>query len=220
MTVSIVVSVLWIAMAVAFPQNLVDVSQVESRWVIDMKYATTDNFTKTKLYPVAKCLVLTPVASQLKRVQAYLDRKHAGMVLMFKDCYRPLSVQKALWQVVKGTSLQQYVANPAKGSIHNYGAAVDLTLADANGKELDMGTPYDSFTQLAQPRYERRFLRSGALTPQEIANRRMLRRAMKHAGFRGLRNEWWHFDGIPRKVLKKRYRLLDVPLDGAPAPRR
>ena len=165
------------------------------------------------MYPVARCVVLSGVGEQLKKAQAYLDEKHQGLRLMFKDCYRPLSVQKVMWKVVKGTSQQRYVANPRRGSIHNYGAAVDLTLADAEGKEIDMGTPYDSFTKLAEPRHEKRFLRSGKLTKSQVSMRRVLRAAMRHAGFRGLRNEWWHFDGIPRGVLKKRHKILDVPLD-------
>ena len=204
---------LWVVLQVASAPPLVDVTAIDSRWGIDIKYATTDNFVHKRLYPVARCVVLAPVAQQLKKAQAYLDQNHGGFRLLFKDCYRPLSVQKQMWEVVKGTPQRKYVADPKRGSIHNYGAAVDLTLADAAGAEVDMGTPYDSFTKRAQPRYEARFLRTGALTQKQVRMRRILRKAMKHGGFRGLRNEWWHFDGIPRRILKKHHRILDIPLD-------
>ncbi|MEL6546978.1 MAG: M15 family metallopeptidase [Myxococcota bacterium] len=201
--------------------HLVDVTELDSRWVLDIRYATTDNFTGQVLYPTARCLLRPAVAQMLVQAQGYLDEKHPGFVFRLKDCYRPQSVQRAMWEVVKGTPDQSYVANPYSktGSVHNYGAAVDLTLNGPDGKEADMGTPYDSFQKLAQPRHEPRFLAQGKLTQAQLDNRLRLRAAMRHGGFRIIRNEWWHFDALQGAALRKRYKILDVPLDSSELPK-
>lgn len=195
--------------------ELVDATAIEPRWKLDVRYATTDNFTGQVLYPVARCVLRREVAEMLKKAQGYLDQKHPGYVFRLKDCYRPRSVQVRMWNVVKGTPSQGYVANPhgATGSVHNYGAAVDLTLNGPDGEEVDMGTPYDSFQRLAQPRYEDEYLRAGKLSEQQVVHRRILRSAMRHAGFRPIRNEWWHFDAFQGRALRARYSIMDIPLN-------
>ncbi|MEL6339101.1 MAG: M15 family metallopeptidase [Myxococcota bacterium] len=195
--------------------ELVDATAIEPRWKLDVRYATSDNFTGQVLYPVARCVLRREVAEMLKKAQSYLDREHPGYVFRLKDCYRPRSVQVRMWKVVKGTPSQGYVANPygTTGSVHNYGAAVDLTLNGPEGEEVDMGTPYDSFQRLAQPRYEDEYLRAGKLSKQQVAHRRILRSAMRHAGFRPIRNEWWHFDAFQGRALRARYSIMDIPLD-------
>ena len=196
--------------------ELVDVTTLDKRWILDVKYATEDNFTKSVLYPVARCLLRPPVAAMLQKAQAHLDREGGGYVFLIKDCYRPVSVQKKMWEVVKDTPMKNYVANPygRTGSVHNYGCAVDLTLADRDGKEVDMGTPYDHLGILAQPRHEERFVKEGKLTQTQVDNRRVLRRAMTQGGgFKILRNEWWHFDAWQGKTLRAKYGKLDIPLD-------
>ena len=197
---------------------LVDILRFDDRFGLDIRYATTENFFNQKVYPVARCLVRPSVAKKMTVAQAWLDAHHPGLRLLFKDCYRPHSVQHVLWNAVKGTSKAQYVANPHRrtGSIHSYGAAVDLTLADAEGRELDMGTPYDHLGRLAQPRYEERYLANGKLTRGQVQSRRILRRAMKHAGMRGIRNEWWHFNEGTAKQVRRRYRRLDISLEAIP----
>ncbi|MBI5509472.1 MAG: M15 family metallopeptidase [Deltaproteobacteria bacterium] len=193
---------------------LVDAKDLDVRFVIDIRYATSDNFMHQKLYPVARCLLRPEVGAMLGRAQRYLDQHHHGYVLMLKDCYRPHSVQLQMWAVVKGTPQQAYVADPTPGSVHNFGAAVDLTLADAGGHEVDMGTPYDFFGPLAEPRHEERLLKEGKLTAAEVAARKMLRDAMvKGGGFKAIPNEWWHFDAWQGKALRAKYEILDVPLD-------
>ncbi len=197
--------------------ELVDPTQLEPRLLLDIKYATRDNFTGEKLYPVARCLLRPAVADMLVRAQHYLDAHHPDYVLLLKDCYRPESIQRRMWQVVAGTPMQGYVANPSSktGSVHNYGAAVDLTLSK-DGHEVDMGTPYDHLGVLAQPRYEERFVGEGKLTSQQVANRKVLRDAMvQGGGFKMIRNEWWHFDALQGVALRARYSKLDVPLDEA-----
>lgn len=195
--------------------DLVDVSTLDERFRFDIKYATEDNFFGKKVYPVARCLLRREVAQMVVKAQKWLDANAPGYVLLFKDCYRPNHVQHVLWDAVKGTKKARYVANPntKTGSIHSYGAAVDLTLAGPDGKEVDMGTAYDHLGKLAEPRHEEKFLAEGKLTKKQVEQRRRLRKAMtKGGGFRIIRNEWWHFNAAPSKVIRKRYQRLDVPL--------
>lgn len=114
-----------------------------------------------------------------------------------------------MWEIVRGTDKQKYVANPKTGSIHNYGCAVDLSIVDENGKELDMGTPFDYFGDLAQPRFEKKFLEEGKLTRTQIKNRQLLRHVMQKSGFQGILSEWWHFNGYPRKYVKEHYTIIE-----------
>jgi zinc D-Ala-D-Ala dipeptidase len=195
--------------------QLVDPTQLEPRFVLDITYATPNNFTGQTLYPVARCLLRPEVSDMLLRAQRWLDAHAQGHVLMLKDCYRPEHIQKRMWDVVKGTDKAAYVANPYKGtgSVHNYGAAVDLTLAK-DGHEIDMGTPYDHLGLLAEPRHEARFLVEGKLTRAQVDNRVLLRRAMTlGGGFLSLKNEWWHFDALQGEALRKKYEKLDVPIE-------
>lgn len=201
--------------------DLVDVAALDQRFRFDIRYATEDNFFGKKVYPEARCLLRREVAGQVVRAQAWLDRHHAGYVLLFKDCYRPDSVQGVLYDAVRGTSKARYVADPKTrtGSIHSYGAAVDLTLAGPDGREVDMGTPYDHLGRRAEPRLEKRLLRQGKLTSSQVVNRRLLRRAMvKGGGFSMIRNEWWHFNAAPAREIRKKYRRLDVPFSSVPRP--
>lgn len=213
-------ALLMLLVAVEPRPDLVDVTTLDPKFLLDIKYATTDNFFEKKVYPEARCLLVRSAAEKMVSAQRWLDEHHPGLRLMFKDCYRPHHVQKVMWDAVKGTPKARYVANPhtATGSLHGYGAAVDLTLADAAGEELDMGTPYDHLGPLAEPRHEARFLKEGKLTPAQVKNRRILRRAMRNGGkMRGILREWWHFNEHPKGVIRKKYRRLDVPFSAYPA---
>lgn len=149
--------------------------------MVDIRYATTNNFMKQKVYDCGKCYLRPSVAKALSKVQAELKKKGLGLKVF--DCYRPKGFQQRLWDIKPNAS---YVTPPWKGSQHSRGAAVDLTLVDAQGKELDMGTPYDSFEKKAH--YDFTDL------PREILDRRrLLRSVMTKYGFRGIRTEWWHF---------------------------
>lgn len=199
--------------------DLVDVTRLSSALSLDIRYATPDNFFGKKVYPVARCLLRRPVADMLVRAQERLSRAKPGHHLLLKDCYRPHSIQFVLWDAVKGTPRSAYVANPnAKGgSIHSYGAAVDVTIAAPGGRELDMGTPYDFLGREAEPRHEAELLASGRLTEAQVANRRVLRDAMvSGGGFRRIPNEWWHFDAATREEVRRRFSRLDVPLEQVP----
>jgi D-alanyl-D-alanine dipeptidase len=208
----------FLLLILAAEPQLVDVATLDPRFLLDIKYATTDNFFGQKVYPEPRCFLVESVAEKMVAAQRWLDRRHAGLRLMFKDCYRPHSVQLVMWEAVKGTPKARYVANPhnAVGSIHSYGAAVDVTLADAQGRELDMGTPYDHLGVLAEPRHEAKFLEEGKLTKTEVENRRILRRAMRASGMHGLLNEWWHFNEHSPRVIRKKYPRLDVPFSALP----
>lgn len=197
------------------PPALIDVAALAPHLRFDIRYATPDNFTKQQLYPVARCLLRPEVAAMVVAAQQHLDVQAQGYVLLLKDCYRPESVQKRMWEVVKGTPLQAYVANPYSktGSVHTYGCAADVTLADRSGQEVDMGTAYDHLGILAEPRHEKRFVAEGKLTREQIERRQILRSAMTRAGFKGLAHEWWHFDAWQGAALRQRYQRLDLPLE-------
>lgn len=148
----------------------------------DVRYATANNFTKRVLYPNDSLRLRRDVALALADAQRRVARD--GYRIRIFDAYRPLSVQRALWAIVPD---ERYVADPAKGSRHNRGCAVDITLCDATGNELDFGTPYDDFT-------ERAHATCTDLPDDILARRRYLQRVMSEAGFDVLPTEWWHFD--------------------------
>jgi D-alanyl-D-alanine dipeptidase len=191
------------AAATAEPPGFVDVATAAPSVRLDLRYATTDNFTHQVVYPAAQCLLRREVAERLRRVQAALEPRGLGLEVW--DCYRPLSVQRRFWALVPDP---RYVADPAKGSRHNRGAAVDLTLVDAAGRELDMGTGFDDFS----PRSHRD---ARDLSAAARAHRATLEAAMAAQGFVGMPTEWWHFDAGDWK----RYPIADVPLAAAPQAR-
>lgn len=161
----------------------VDIQALEPTIRVELRYATANNFMHRPVYPsIARCYLRLPVAEQLRAVQRELRSQGLGLKLF--DCYRPRPVQRLLWAVVPD---ERYVANPAKGSRHSSGAAVDLTLVDGRGSELPMPTPYDDFTERAHRSYQR-------LPAAALANRERLAAAMVRHGFVPLPTEWWHFD--------------------------
>lgn len=173
-----------------------DIREVAPSVRIEIRYSTPRNFAKRVLYPAGLCLLRKTVALRLNAVQRDLERKRLGLKVW--DCYRPLSVQKILWEAFPD---ENYVAHPKKGSRHNRGAAVDVTLVDAQGRELPMPTDYDDFTERAH--------RGHAQAPPEQArNAKLLEEAMSAHGFKGLPTEWWHFDALEWES----YGLLDVPI--------
>lgn len=177
---------------------------------IDLRYATTKNFVGKNLYGRFNRAFLHRIAAaKLATAEQNLRRDYPKYRLVIFDALRPRSVQYLLWEQVKGTDKQTYVANPAGGSIHNFGFAVDISVLDENGKELDMGTPYDDFTPLSQPQREERYLKEGMLTEAQVRNRRILRKAMEDAGFLQLPVEWWHYDALPKSEVRSRYKIVE-----------
>jgi len=180
------------------PYNLVEVtSETIPGIVIELPYATTDNSFERQFYPENRCYLLQPTAEKLAKVQAELQAQ--GMGIKIWDGYRPLEVQRQLWKVMPDP---QYVADPAKGSRHNRGCAVDITLVDSQGQELEMPTGYDDFSPAASATY---------LKVSETAanNRKLLFQVMHKHGFRVLDSEWWHFDSDGWEE----HPVLDVQMD-------
>ncbi|MBX7148993.1 D-alanyl-D-alanine dipeptidase [bacterium] len=178
-------------------EPLVDVEEVDPTILVDIRYATTNNFTGKILYPSAKCLLRQSVAEKLSMVQQEL--LDLGYGLKIWDAYRPHSIQKILWDHMPD---ERYVCHPHQGSMHNRGAAVDVTLVDKDGNELEMPTAFDEFCEKAHRSYQN-------LPPPILKNRQLLEGMMKQFGFTGLATEWWHFncDG------GEHYSILDTPLD-------
>ena len=158
-----------------------DIGLLAPSIVLDLKYATTDNFVKTQMYDCARCFLRPPVARRILAIHQLLQKQGYGLKMF--DCYRPRPIQQKLWDKVPDP---RYVANPAKGSMHNRGGAVDLTIIDAKGEELDMGTGFDYFGPEAYHTYTKH--------SEEIAqNRKLLKETMEKFGFRSIRTEWWHY---------------------------
>jgi D-alanyl-D-alanine dipeptidase len=142
------------------------------------------------------------------KASAMLSVLKPGWKIVIFDALRPLSAQKELWEAVRGTANWKYVATPGGTSLHNYGLAIDVTLEDEYGNRLDMGSDYDEFSQISEPRHEEAMLREGKLTSLQVANRRFLRDIMKRAGWRTIKNEWWHFEALRREHVKGKYKLI------------
>ncbi|MCB1307100.1 MAG: M15 family metallopeptidase [Leptospiraceae bacterium] len=176
----------------------------------DLRYATENNFMGENLYKnFTRCYLHREAAAKLRQAAAELQQSRPGWKLLIFDCLRPRSVQRKLFEFVRGTPQQPYVADPDQGSIHNYGFAVDLSLLDANSNELDMGTHFDSFDALSEPRLEREHIRTGRLTTAQHANRLILRKIMTAAGFIQLPNEWWHYDALPGHKVRAHYEIVE-----------
>lgn len=171
--------------------------------VLDIRYATADNFTHRAVYPSARCFLRADVARRLLAAQKELRRQ--GLGLKIYDCYRPFRVQEAFWKLVPD---ENYVARPERtngritaGSKHNRGAAVDVGLVDAKGRDVPLPTGFDDFTAKAHRDYR-------DAPPEALENRAILEQAMAAQGFEPLPSEWWHFDGPGWQG----YEMLDLPL--------
>ena len=176
---------------------------------VDLRYATPDNFVGRDLYSPYDCAWLhRDAAAALERVVAWLKERRPDCTPLVLDALRPQRVQQQLWDALAGTDLQMYLADPKRGSIHSFGMALDVTLVDEAGRELDMGTGFDDMTLLSHPALEARFLASGELTTAQAANRQLLRDAMFQAGFVGINTEWWHFDCGDRNVVRRTFRRV------------
>jgi len=176
---------------------------------VDLRYATPNNFVGRDLYSPYDCAWLhRDAAAALERVVAWLRARRPDCTPLVLDALRPQRVQQQLWDALAGTDLQMYLAEPQRGSIHSFGMALDITLLDATGRELDMGTGFDDMTALSHPALEEGFLAGGELTPAQVANRRLLREAMFQAGFVGINTEWWHFDCGDRNLVRATFRRV------------
>jgi D-alanyl-D-alanine dipeptidase len=177
---------------------------------IDLRYAGVNNFAGINFYGEFNRAFLHKITvEKLAHARKTLAERHPDFKFIVFDALRPRSVQRVLWSKVAGTEGQKYFANPDLGSLHSFGFAIDLSLLDASGRELDMGAGFDDFREIAQPRFEDRFLREGRLTAEQISNRKILRATMEAAGFIQLPNEWWHFDALPKTEVRTNYQIVE-----------
>lgn len=178
--------------------ELVDIKKAIPTVVLDIRYATKNNFMKQVMYKQARAFARKPVVEKLKIIQAALKKKGYGLKIY--DGYRPYAVTVSFYQKA---SDKNFVANPAKGSKHNRGCAIDLSIIDLKtGKDVPMPTPYDSFEAAAAPHYT-------DLPAHIIKNRDFLINTMQANGFKVIYNEWWHFDFVGWQA----YDLMDIPFE-------
>lgn len=191
--------------------GLVEITEIDSSVRVELKYATPDNFTGKVLYrSLRRAYLLPEAAAALKRAQQLLKREQPGWSLVVYDAARPMTVQREMWERVKGTPHQRYVSNPARGGgLHNYGAAVDVSLVDTTGMLVDMGCGFDDFGPKARVDREPELLKWGVLTADQIENRLLLRKVMVESGFRVLPGEWWHFNWMSRQEAIKCLKVIE-----------
>ena len=172
----------------------------------ELRYATTENFVGADMYSPFDCAWLhRDAAARLEAAAAHLKVSGPGLELLVLDALRPQRVQERMWKALEPRGLTAYLAHPERGSIHSFGMAVDVTLVDASGRELDMGTAFDDLTERSHPALEERMLGLGELREEHLRNRKLLREAMRAEGWHGINSEWWHFDGGERERIRAEY---------------
>ena len=193
-------------------QGLQEVTERVPGVLVELKYATSDNFMNKNVYGcLTRAYLQKETIVKLKKAQENLEKAHPGYHLLIYDAARPLSKQWELWNTLTEYPPEKrrtYVADPKEHSIHNYGSAIDLTVADDKGKPLEMGTKYDFFGEMAYPNQEVRLLMAGKLSQKAIDNRLILRKAMTQAGFTAIEYEWWHFNAFSRKTAKQMFKVI------------
>ncbi|MEM6965832.1 MAG: M15 family metallopeptidase [Bacteroidota bacterium] len=170
-----------------------DLRYLDSTILIDMRYATTNNFVKEKMYECSRCFLRPEVARRIVRAHQIL--REGGLGLKMLDCFRPRPIQQKLWDKFQDA---RYVTPPSKGSMHNRGAAVDLTIVNEKGEQLNMGTPFDYFGKEAHHAYTN-------LSAEVLANRKLLKETMAAVQLKPITTEWWHYSYQAQK-----YELSDM----------
>lgn len=192
---------LWLLSGYAEAQNasaeLREISTLNKNIILDIKYATKDNFLHESVYPSARCFLVEEAALKIDSVQSELETMDLGLKIF--DGYRPFSVTEKMWQILPDS---RYVANPENGSRHNRGAAVDVTLVDSMGQELEMPTSFDDFTEKAAHDYQN-------LPDHVLNNRQLLKNIMEKYGFTAIKSEWWHYD----LQNYQKYPILNISFD-------
>jgi D-alanyl-D-alanine dipeptidase len=192
--------------------GLINIHEIDSSILVDLKYSTEDNFMQKDVYGhMTRAYLQKEVAEDLAKCQAYLKSKDSNLTLLVYDAVRPRSVQQYMWDILDMPIHEKtkFVSNPKNGSIHNYGCAVDLTIASLNGEAIDMGAGYDDSRKIAYPRHEAAYLDSGLLDTNHIANRELLREVMKAGGFWNIQTEWWHFNRYNRDKAKSLFEIIE-----------
>ena len=183
-------------------KELINLEKFVPGLVLDIRYATANNFVGRPVYPEARAFLQRPAAEAVIRVHKQLKKKGLGIVVF--DGYRPWTITKLFWDVVPEDK-RKFVADPTKGSKHNRGCAIDLSIYDLKtGELIPMPSGYDEFTERASPDYK-------GGTDKERTNREMLRALMEAEGFTVNPNEWWHFDYKDWQS----YAIYDISFDDA-----
>lgn len=193
-------------------KQLVNVQEIEPNIRVALLYATDSNFLHKVIYKgLSRCYLPCQVAIKLCNAEYFLNRAYPQYHIIVFDAVRPLHIQQQMWDELDMPAWKKinYLANPADISLHNYGAAVDVGIISESNSLLDMGTGFDSFNELSQPKYEARFLDDGSLSQEAYNNRLILRRAMLQAGFSMMHTEWWHFNATNKTTAAARYGLIE-----------
>lgn len=191
--------------------GLVNISELDSTIKVDLRYSTSNNFLGKDLYgELNECWLQKETAAKLVRAQQLLKERYPFYSIIIYDGVRPRSIQQTMWDELQVPEKlkDKYVSDPAVGSLHNYGCAVDVSLINENGWEMDMGTPYDYFGELGHPQAEPRMLKEGRLTWRQFENRKLLREIMLQSGFTMITTEWWHFNGSSLKIAGEKYKMI------------
>lgn len=209
--------------------SMVDIQKIEPSILVELKYSTTDNFVGEDMYGELDCAYFaTEFADRVVAAQRELQRRNPGLTLLIYDAARPISIQRSMRRAVEGTELEAFVADGSRGGRHNYGVAIDVTIATLDGHPLDMGCGFDDFTVAASVKetpdnsdsttrtpnvyktYLQKLVNKGIISAQAADNRLLLIEVMHSAGLYPYRREWWHFEEImPMSDVRNKYRLLD-----------
>jgi D-alanyl-D-alanine dipeptidase len=191
--------------------GLIDVHTIDKAIVVDLVNSDPGkNFFRENYYGgLSKAYLREEVARKLAQAQQILKSKHSTYSLQILDAARPRSVSQKMYEKMKGTKFEKYVANPQKGSMHNYGIAVDITIVDQNEKEIDMGfSPFRKSSASLIWQFAK--MKMGfKLSEAQKSNRALLANVMKQAGFHPLSFEWWHFDGLEKKLAREKYQIIE-----------
>ena len=197
--------------SVFLSMGLYSITNLNSNIKVDLKYTSKDNFLKKVLYnKIDKAYLQKDVAIRLSKCQDFLDSIRPGYHLIVYDAVRPVSVQKTMWEAMDSLPpkiRKRYVSPPQSRSLHNFGAAVDISIMKGD-QLLDMGADFDEFNEIAYPRKESQFLNNGKLSSKQHKNRKLLRQVMNSQGFKVLSTEWWHFNACSKKYARRNYKLL------------
>lgn len=191
--------------------GLIDISHIDPTIQVDLVNSDpAKNFFRENYYNgLQKAYLQKEVALKLSKAQKILKQSYPLYSLQVLDAARPRSVSRAMYQKMKGTRFERYVANPAKGSMHNYGVAVDITIIDSESKELDMGispfkkSTFEIYWEFAKKKFGKK------LTREQRQNRQLLSDIMVQAGFHPLSFEWWHFNGVQKEKARQRYNIIE-----------
>ncbi|MBO7235768.1 MAG: M15 family metallopeptidase [Alistipes sp.] len=209
--------------------NMVDITTLDSSILVELKYSTTDNFVGVDMYrDLERAYLEKEFAQKVVLAQSILKREHPNLTLLIYDAARPISAQRAMRRCVEGSELESFVADGTRGGRHNYGVAVDLTIATEDGTPLDMGAEFDEFSEASSVKgspdtsdkssrtidvyrgYITELANRGIITYEAARNRILLVEVMCEAGLYPYRKEWWHYEDImPMSSVRSKYRLLD-----------